>query len=71
MGNILGLAVGETFRKQGFGTELLKMTEEWSKENGCVGIRLNSGGTRVGAHEFYRAQGYDNEKSQVRFLKMY
>lgn len=71
VGNILGLAVGETFRKQGFGSQLLKAAEEWSKEKGCVGMRLNSGGSRVGAHEFYRAQGYDDEKAQLRFLKMY
>ena len=71
VGNILGLAVKEEFRRQGFASELLRAAENWSKEKGCIGMRLNSGGTRHGAHEFYRSQGYDNEKTQIRFLKMY
>ena len=71
VGNILGLAVKEEFRRQGFASALLKAAEEWSKEKGCIGMRLNSGGTRLGAHDFYRSQGYDNEKTQLRFLKMY
>ena len=71
VGNILGLSVRETYRRKGFATELLRSAEDWSKTKGCIGMRLNSGGTRLGAHEFYRSQGYDNEKSQIRFLKMY
>lgn len=71
VGNILGLAVKEEFRRKGFASALLKAAEEWSKEKGCIGMRLNSGGTRLGAHDFYRSQGYDNEKTQLRFLKMY
>lgn len=71
VGNILGLAVKEEFRRQGFASALLKAAEKWSKEKGCIGMRLNSGGTRLGAHDFYRSQGYDNEKTQLRFLKMY
>lgn len=71
VGNILGLSVKEVYRRQGFASALLKAAEEWSKEKGCIGMRLNSGGTRLGAHDFYRSQGYDNEKTQLRFLKMY
>ena len=71
IGNILGLSVRETYRRQGFAAALLRAAEDWSKEKGCIGMRLNSGGTRLGAHQFYRAQGYDNEKEQKRFLKMY
>lgn len=32
-------------------------------------MRINSGESRKGAHQFYRAQGCDSEKMQVRFLK--
>jgi len=71
VGNILGLAVRETHRKMGIGKKLLAAAENWSKEKACIGMRLNSGGTRTGAHEFYRSQGYDNEKNQIRFMKMY
>jgi len=71
VGNILGLAVRETYRKMGIGKQLLASAENWSKEKACIGMRLNSGGSRTGAHEFYRSQGYDNEKNQIRFMKMY
>jgi len=71
VGNILGLAVREAHRKMGIGKKLLAVAENWSKEKACIGMRLNSGGTRTGAHEFYRSQGYDNEKNQIRFMKMY
>jgi len=71
VGNILGLAVRETYRKMGIGKQLLAAAENWSKEKACIGMRINSGGSRTGAHEFYRSQGYDDEKTQVRFLKIY
>ena len=29
--------------------------EKWAKSIGAVGVRLNSGALRNGAHEFYRA----------------
>lgn len=71
VGNVLGLAVSEAHRRKGFATALLKAAEDWTKGKGCIGMRLNSGGTRHGAHDFYRAQGYNDEKTQLRFLKMY
>jgi len=69
MVNILGLAVSSDYRRQGVGKILMQQVEEWAKEKGIKEIRLNSGGTRKGAHEFYRAIGFDDEKVQVRFLK--
>lgn len=71
VGNILGLAVKESFRNQGIGKQLLATAENWTKEKGCIGMRLNSGGSRINAHEFYRSQGYDSEKTQIRFMKIY
>ena len=32
-------------------------------------IRLNSGGTRTQAHNFYRNIGFSDEKTQLRFIK--
>lgn len=69
MVNILGLAVSSDCRRQGAGKTLMMRVEEWAKERGIKEIRLNSGGTRKEAHEFYRAIGFDDEKVQVRFLK--
>lgn len=67
--NILGIAVSYDYRRQGIGRALLSRAEEWGKENGVKIVRLNSGGSRKEAHDFYRAMGYDDEKMQVRFLK--
>ena len=69
MVNILGLAVSSDCRRQGAGKTLMMRVEEWAKKRGIKEIRLNSGGTRKEAHEFYRAIGFDDEKVQVRFLK--
>jgi len=69
MVNILGLAVSSDCRRKGAGKALMKQVEEWAKERGIREIRLNSGGTRKEAHEFYRAIGFDDEKVQIRFLK--
>ena len=69
MVNILGLAVSSDFRRKGAGKALMKRVEEWAKEKEIKEIRLNSGGTRKEAHEFYRAVGFDDEKMQIRFLK--
>ena len=71
VGNILGLAVRESFRNQGIGKQLLATAENWSKGKGCIGMRLNSGGSRINAHDFYRSQGYNSEKTQIRFMKIY
>lgn len=67
--NILGIAVSSDSRRQGVGRALLSRAEEWGRENGVKIVRLNSGGSRKEAHDFYRAMGYDDEKLQVRFLK--
>lgn len=67
--NILGLAVSGTHRRRGIGKMLLCAAENWGKEHGAEYMRINSDETRKGAHEFYRQQGCDKEKMQVRFLK--
>lgn len=69
MANILGIAVAADFRRQGIGSALLKNAEEWARENGVSSMRLNSGESRKQAHEFYRAQGYTDDKKQLRFIK--
>lgn len=69
MANILGIAVSADFRRQGIGSALLKRAEEWASENGASSMRLNSGESRKQAHEFYRDQGYIDDKKQLRFIK--
>lgn len=69
MVNILGLAVLADYRRNGVGKALLNHTENWAKELGIDLMRLNSGISRKGAHDFYRAMKYDDEKEQIRFMK--
>ena len=69
MKNVLGLAVAGDCRRMGIGTKLLRALEDWARETGVKTIRLNSGMSRTGAHEFYRANGFTGEKDQKRFLK--
>ena len=67
--NILGIAVAVDHKHRGIGKQLMLAVEVWANEIGAAGIRLNSGGTRSDAHEFYRAIGFNDEKPQMRFLK--
>ncbi|MBQ0051368.1 MAG: GNAT family N-acetyltransferase [Treponema sp.] len=69
MANILGLAVSNEFRGMSYGRILIHLAEKWASKNKCTAMRVNSGITRLGAHEFYRAMGYDSEKDQKRFFK--
>lgn len=69
MVNILGLAVCSESRRQGAGRLLMTAAEEWAKSMGAVGVRLNSGVTRIKAHEFYRVIGYVSKKQQLQFFK--
>ena len=69
MVNILGLAVCSTYRRLGLATKLMAAVEDWARECDIREIRLSSGITRKGAHEFYRKNGFDDEKEQMRFLK--
>ena len=69
--NILGIAVDNGFKRRGIGRMLMQAVEKDAAERGVTGIRLNSGGSRSGAHEFYRSLGFDSEKTQIRFIKQF
>ena len=69
MANILGIAVSSKCRRKGIGAALLDRAEQWAEEKDIALMRLNSGSTRKGAHEFYKSLGYKNEKNQLRFVK--
>lgn len=71
MKNIMGIAVLSSFKQKGIGKALLTEIEKWGEETGACGIRLVSGATRTGAHEFYRRCGYDGGKQQINFKKMF
>lgn len=69
MANYLGVAVSSRYRRMGAGTALIKAAEDWAFSRGITMMRLNSGSTRTGAHEFYRSMGYTDDKTQLHFLK--
>ena len=69
--NILGIAVDEKARGKGTGSLLLEKAEEFGRSAGCAGIRANSGAERLEAHEFYRRRGFDSEKNQKRFFRLF
>lgn len=71
MKNIMGIAVDPERRRMGIGKALLEAGEEWARESGADGIRLVSGESRVGAHAFYRAVGYEGCKMQLNLKKMF
>ena len=70
MKNVLGIAVFPEYRRTGVATKLLTAGEQWAKETGASGIRLNSGSTREDAHAFYEHLGYESNKLQKHFIKM-
>lgn len=69
MKNILGIAVSSAHRRGGIGAALLDRAEQWAREEGCEMVRLVSGATRTGAHEFYRRRGYGEGRAQLNFKK--
>ena len=69
MANYLGVAVSSRYRRMGAGTALIKAAEDWALSRGITMMRLNSGSTRTGAHEFYRSMGYTDDKTQLHFIK--
>lgn len=68
--NIMGIAVNHDYRHLGIGKRLLLAVENWAKETNAKGVRLVSGETRSGAHQFYQHCGYTNQKKQLNFIKL-
>ncbi|MCD8221763.1 MAG: GNAT family N-acetyltransferase [Clostridiales bacterium] len=69
MKNIMGIVVRTDCKRNGVGRALFHEIEEWAKEDGAAGVRLVSGITRTGAHEFYRRCGYGEGREQKNFKK--
>ena len=69
--NIMGIAVSSNFRKNGIGKMLLNQVEKWAQDTGAYGVRLVSGATRTSAHRFYISCGYNENKEQKNFKKMF
>ena len=67
--DIKELALLPNYQGFGIGRLLLEAAEEWAKSKGAKGIRLISGMSRTGAHEFYLKCGYTHRKDHKNFIK--
>ena len=66
---IAGLVVDETARGAGVGAALLRAAETWTNERGYDRLRVRSNIVRDRAHEFYKREGYAENKRQIVFEK--
>ena len=64
---IIALAVSQEYRKNGIGTNLLNLVENYCINNDMSVISLNSGLLRENAHKFYESNGYS--KNSYGFIK--
>ncbi len=64
-----GLVVDESHRGQGVGRKLMEKVEDWARQKGCGNVSIRSNVTRLEAHNFYAACGYEKTKTQHRFRK--
>lgn len=71
MKNVLALVVSKDHRRKGIASGLLKAGEQWAKDSGASGIRLDSGIDRVGAHACYRKAKYQEVKLHKYFKKLF
>ncbi|MFA9414812.1 GNAT family N-acetyltransferase [Streptococcus sp. E29BA] len=69
--NVLALAVHPEHQGKGIGRCLIAGLEDEAKARGYAFIRLNSASHRLEAHGFYRRIGYDGDKTQLRFIKLF
>lgn len=67
-GRIIELLVDQEFRRQGIGTRLMQMMEEYSRQNGCDVSRVDVFEPNVKAHHFYRKLGYQDR--MIDMIKM-
>ncbi|HSS45227.1 MAG TPA: GNAT family N-acetyltransferase [Thermoanaerobaculia bacterium] len=69
LAEIRGLVVARGHRRKGAGRKLVTGAEEWSRRQGYRSIRVRTRIARQDAHSFYRACGYELEKTQHVFSR--
>lgn len=65
---IENVAVLESCQNQGVGRAMFEEVERWGKSQRCHYEILVSGMQRTGAHQFYRALGFDEVKGFKKYL---
>jgi GNAT superfamily N-acetyltransferase len=67
---IVGLVVGEKFRRRGVGRQLVHQIEEWAHKIGAQSLVVRSNTQRVESHQFYPALGFQTVKTQAVYRKL-
>ena len=67
---IVGLVVGQAFRRRGIGRALVQKIEEWSATFGAFVVVVRSNVQREESHTFYPALGYSASKTQHVYRKL-
>ena len=62
---IVGLVVGDRFRRRGVGGALMARAEAWAAERGARAVVVRSNVLRSESHAFYQALGYAPTKTQA------
>lgn len=62
------VAVLESCQGQGVGRQMFQEIEHWGREMNCHYEMLVSGLSRTGAHQFYRALGFEEVKGFKKYL---
>ncbi|GAP04974.1 GNAT family N-acetyltransferase [Fructobacillus tropaeoli] len=68
--NILALAVSQSAQGKGVGTALIEWLEKAGARRNIYTLRLNSGANRQSAHAFYRHLGFEEIKTQKKFVRV-
>ena len=71
MKNVLALAVLTEYRRRGAASALLAAGEQWARETGAAGMRLDSGVERTGAHACYAKAGFVERKLHKNLRKLF
>jgi GNAT superfamily N-acetyltransferase len=69
-GRLMGLVVGDGFRRRGVGAALLRAAEDLARSWGCDRMEVTSSRTRAEAQAFYPALGYEEQSAvRARFIR--
>ena len=70
MKSVVALAIKPEYRNQGLGHMLVGAVENWARESGAAGVRVNSNENMAEALHFYKSMGFEYIKTQYNFRKM-
>lgn len=70
LGEILGLVVDASARRQGIGQQLVAAAETWTAAHGLPALTVRSNIVRPESHPFYEALGYVRIKTQHTYRKV-